>query len=142
MENNTESSIVEVDYVKIPVLLFYGEPENIQTNIVYTVDDNGLKTLVTTEEDAKNILYNSIIQTKEEQEIINKFKDEDQNQNTAILELPTINKNFVKDFNYSLTLEFIGYNDQTNNPQFNIIYDTITGIPEETVKVLNDSKII
>jgi hypothetical protein len=142
MENNTKSSIVEVDYVKIPVLLFYGEPENIQTNIVYTVDDNGLKTLVTTEEDAKNILYNSIIQTKEEQEIINKFKDEDQNQNTAILELPTINKNFVKDFNYSLTLEFIGYNDQTNNPQFNIIYDTITGIPEETVKVLNDSKII
>ena len=75
MENQNQDAIVEIDYINIPVLLFHGKPETMESNLVFTVDDNGIRTLATSEEDAKNILYNSINQSKEEQELLIKFKE-------------------------------------------------------------------
>ena len=88
MENQQQNSLVEVEYISIPVLVFHGEAENIPSKLVYSVDENGIRNLITTEDEAKDILYNSIIQTKEEQEILNRFKEEDSNHNSVIIELP------------------------------------------------------
>ena len=141
MEKNVESTVVEVDYIKIPVFLFHGEPENIQGNLVYTVDPDGIRTLITPEDDAKNILYSNILQTKEEQEILNKFKEEDElDQTDYVIEIPLQNKSFVKHFNYKLSLEFVGYNEENSNPQFIITHDTITGSPQETIKSMKEVK--
>jgi hypothetical protein len=142
MENQQQNLLVEVEYISIPVLVFHGEAENIPSKLVYSVDENGIRNLITTEEEAKGILYNSIIQTKEEQEILNRFKEEDSNHNSVIIELPNSEKDYLKNFEYGVTLEFIGYEAETNKPQFKIIRDTISGIPEQTVKLLNNSKIV
>ena len=56
MENQNQDAIVEIDYINIPVLLFHGKPETMESNLVFTVDDNGIRTLATSEEDAKNII--------------------------------------------------------------------------------------
>lgn len=141
MEKNVETPMVEVDYIKIPVFLFHGDPETIQGSLVYTIDNDGIRTLITPEEEAKNILYSSILQTKEEQEIINKFKEEDDlNSNHYVIEIPLQGKNFIKHFNYKLSLEFVGYNEENSNPQFIITHDTITGSPQETMESMKDAK--
>lgn len=142
MENQNQDAIVEIDYINIPVLLFYGKPENIESNLVFTVDDNGIRTLATSEEDAKNILYNSINQSKEEQELLIKFKEEDNKDSSVFIEIPPTEKDYLKNFTYSISLEFVGYNTENNNPQFKIIQDSISGSPDLTIKSLNQSKII
>jgi len=142
MENQNQAPLVEIDYINIPVLVFHGETDDIQTNIVYKVDEDGIRTLVTSEENAKNILFNVINQSKEEQEIINKFREEDISNAAIIVELPCEEKDFIKGFNYGISLEFIGYNSENNNPQFKIVYDAISGNPRKTIKSLNNCKII
>lgn len=142
MENQNQDAIVEIDYINIPVLLFHGKPENIELNLVFTVDDNGIRTLATSEEDAKNILYNSINQSKEEQELLIKFKEEDNKDSSVFIEIPPTEKDYLKNFTYSISLEFVGYNSENNNPQFKIIQDSISGSPDLTIKSLNHSKII
>ncbi len=142
MENQNQAPLVEIDYINIPVLLFHGETDDIQSNIVYKVDEDGIRTLVTSEENAKNILFNVINQSKEEQEIINKFREEDNSNAAIIVELPCEGKDFIKGFNYGISLEFLGYNSENNNPQFKIVYDAISGNPRKTIKSLNSSKII
>ena len=44
--------------------------------------------------------------------------------------------------NYNISLEFIGYNSENNNPQFKIIDDTISGNPELTIQSLNQAIVI
>ena len=53
-----QQNSVAIEYINVPVLILNGEIENVHSNIVYTVDDNGIKKLVTYEDDAKNLLYN------------------------------------------------------------------------------------
>ena len=142
MENQNQAPLVEIDYINIPVLLLHGESDDIKSNIVYKVDENGIKTLATSEEDAKEILFNAINQSKEEQEIINKFREDNALSSSINIELPHIEKDFIKGFNYGISLEFIGYNSENDNPQFKIVFDTISGSPKETVKILNKCKII
>lgn len=142
MENQNQSTLVEIDYINIPVLLFHGETEDIQSNLVYKVDEDGIRTLVTPEENAKDILFNIINQSKEEQELINKLKDDDNSKKSTIVEFPCDTKNFIKGFNYGISLEFVGYNLENNNPQFKIVYDTISGSPKDTIKSLNKCRII
>lgn len=142
MENQNQDAIVEIDYINIPVLLFHGKPETMESNLVFTVDYNGIRTLATSEEDAKNILYNSINQSKEEQELLIKFKEEDKKESSVFIEIPPTEKDYLKNFTYSISLEFVGYNTENNNPQFKIIQDSISGSSEITIKSLNNSKII
>lgn len=142
MENQNQDAIVEIDYINIPVLIFHGKPENIESNLVFTVDDNGIRTLATSEDDAKNILYNSINQSKEEQELLIKFKEEDNKESSVFIEIPPTEKDYLKNFTYSISLEFIGYNTENNSPQFKIMQDSISGSSEITIKALNNSKII
>lgn len=142
MENQNQDAIVEIDYINIPVILFHGKPENIESNLVFTVDDNGIRTLATSEEDAKNILYSSINQSKDEQELLMKFKEEDNKESSVFIEISSTEKDYLKNFTYDISLEFVGYNSENNNPQFRIIKDNISGSPEVTIKSLNNSKII
>ena len=65
-----QQNSVAIEYINVPVLILNGEIENVRSNIVYTVDDNGIKKLVTSEDDAKNLLYNYFNSSKEEQEIL------------------------------------------------------------------------
>lgn len=142
MENRNQDAIVEIDYISIPVILFHGNPENIESNLVFTVDDNGIRTLATSEEDAKNILFSSINQSKDEQELLFKFREEDNKDSSVFIEILSTEKNYLKNFTYDISLEFVGYNSENNNPQFKIIKDNISGSPEVTIKSLNNSKII
>jgi hypothetical protein len=142
MENQNQDAIVEIDYINIPVILFHGKPENIESNLVFTVDDNGIRNLATSEEDAKKILYSSINQSKDEQELLLKFKEEDNKESSVFIELSPTDKNYLKSFTYDISLEFVGYNAENNKPQFRIIKDNISGSPDITIKSLNNSKII
>ena len=58
------------------------------------------------------------------------------------IEIPPTEKDYLKNFTYSISLEFVGYNTENNNPQFKIIQDSISGSSEITIKSLNNSKII
>lgn len=140
MEN--QNAIVEIDYINIPVLVFHGEAEYNDSNLVFNVDENGIRTLVTSEEDAKNIIYNSINQSKEEQELLIQLKKDDNKEPVTIIEIPFTEKNYVKNFNYGISLEFVRYNPENNNPQFKIIKDSISGNSDTTIKALNKSKVI
>lgn len=133
---------VEIDYIHIPVLLFHEKPENTESNIVFTVDDEGIRTLVTSEENAKDILYSIINQSKEDQELLNKLNEDDNQENSTFIEMPSTEKDFLKNFTYDISLEFVGYNPENNNPQFKIIKNSLSGNPDTTVKSLNKCKII
>ena len=137
-----QQNSVAIEYINVPVLILNGEIENVHSNIVYTVDDNGIKKLVTSEDDAKNLLYNYFNSSKEEQEIFNKIKEEDIDNTHIVIEFPCEEKNYIKNLNYNISLEFIGYNSENNNPQFKIIDDTISGNPELTIQSLNQAIVI
>lgn len=137
-----QQNSVAIEYINVPVLILNGEIENVHSNIVYTVDDNGIKKLVTSEDDAKNLLYNYFNSSKEEQEIFNKIKEEDIDNTHIVIEFPCEEKNYIKKLNYNISLEFIGYNSENNNPQFKIIDDTISGNPELTIQSLNQAIVI
>jgi hypothetical protein len=137
-----QQNSVAIEYINIPVLILNGEIENVRSNIVYTVDDNGIKKLVTSEDDAKNLLYNYFNSSKEEQEIFNRIEEEDVDNAHIVIEFPCEEKNYIKNLNYNISLEFIGYNSENKNPQFKIIHDTISGNPKLTIQSLNQAVVI
>jgi len=141
MENEEKDIIVEIDSINLPVFIFHGESTDLDSNICFELDEDGNRILVTSEEKAKDILFNSIVQSKEEQEALRKIQYENGLQSSVVeIELDYEEKSFIKNFTYTLSLLFKGYSE-SGKPIFTIVQDTITGDNKKTLKVLSNSKI-
>lgn len=141
MSKDEKDIIVEIDSINLPILVFHGESTVIDSNITFSVDANGIRTLLTPEDKAKEILYNTIVQSKEEQEFLLKIQSQNDLEVSSVeIELDFNEKNFVKNFRYNLSLLFTGYSE-SGKPTFKIVQDTITGDCRKTMKVLSNSKI-
>jgi hypothetical protein len=141
MSTEQKELLVEVDSVNIPLFIFHGESTDMESNLAFSVDDKGIRTLLTSEDKAKEILFNCVAQTKEEQEFLKKIQTDNELENALVeIELNFEEKPFIKNFRYNLSLLFMGYSDE-GKPQFKVIQDTITGDFKKTSKILSNSKI-
>jgi len=130
---------VEADILSIPIYIFHGEVSPIEENLNYVSDENGIITLITPEEEAKQILYSLATPTKEYQEIVNKMMDEDIQERKNIVEIKNDEKSYVKDARYNLSFVFLGQDEETGNLNFRLIQDTITGDFNKTKEILSQS---
>jgi len=141
MSKEEKDIIVEIDSINLPIFVFHGETTEMSSNLTFSVDDNGIRTLLTPEDKAKEILFNTIVQSKEEQEFLKKIQNENDLEVSSVeIELDYNEKHFVKNFRYNLSLLFTGYSE-SGKPTFKIVQDTITGDCRKTMKVLSNSKI-
>ena len=141
MKNEEKDIIVEIDSINLPLFIFHGESTDLDSNICFEIDKDGNRILVTSEERAKDILFNSIVQSKEEQEALRKIQYENGLQSSVVeIELDYEEKSFIKNFTYTLSLLFKGYSE-SGKPIFTIVQDTITGDNKKTLNVLYNSKI-
>lgn len=130
---------VEADILSIPIYIFHGEISPIEDNLNYVSDENGIITLITPEEEAKQILYNLATPTKEYQEVVNRMMDEDAKEHKTIIQIKNDEKNYVKDSRYNLSFVFLGQDEETGNLNFRLIQDTITGDFSNTREILSQS---
>lgn len=141
METQENLVNVEIDTLSIPIYIFHEEGNTIEGNLNYISDENGLITLITPEEEAKDILYSIATPSKEDQEIMNKMINEDMSDNRKVVEIKDFGKSYVKDVRYNLSLMFVGNNEETGNPQFLIVQDTISGDFNKTKEIIAESSI-
>lgn len=141
MSKEEKDIIVEIDSINLPIFVFHGETTEMSSNLTFSVDDNGIRTLLTPEDKAKEILFNTIVQSKEEQEFLKKIQNENDLEVSSVeIELDYNEKHFVKNLRYNLSLLFLGYTE-SGKAIFKIVQDTITGDCRKTMKVLSNSKI-
>ena len=130
---------VEADILSIPIYIFHGEVSTIEDNLNYVSDENDIITLITPEEEAKQILYNLATPTKEYQEVANRMMDEDAQEHKTIIQVKNDEKNYVKDGRYNLSFVFLGQDEETGNLSFRLIQDTITGDFNKTREIISQS---
>jgi hypothetical protein len=130
---------VEADILSIPIYIFHGEVSPIEDNLNYVSDENDIITLITPEEEAKQILYNLATPTKEYQEVANRMMHEDAQEHKTIIQVKNDEKNYVKDGRYNLSFVFLGQDEETGNLSFRIIQDTITGDFNKTREIISQS---
>ena len=130
---------VEADILSIPIYIFHGEVSPIEDNLNYVSDENDIITLITPEEEAKQILYNLATPTKEYQEVANRMMDEDAQEHKTIIQFKNDEMNYVKDGRYNLSFVFLGQDEETGNLSFRLIQDTITGDFNKTREIISQS---
>jgi hypothetical protein len=139
---NEKDFLIEVDSISLPIFIFHGETTDIPSNISFSVDENGIRTLLTPEEKAKEILFNSVVQTREEQELIKRVQSENGIENSLVeIEMDCGDKTLIKNSRYNLSLLFNGYSE-SGKAKFIVVQDTISGNFRETSELLSNSKII
>jgi hypothetical protein len=130
---------VEIDSLSIPIYIFDGETPSLEDKLTYVSDDRGVITLVTPEDEAKEILYKIATPSEEYQLIMNKMIDEDIQEQRNIIEISGSEKDYLKDSKYNLSLVFLGENEETGNLKFRVVQDTITGDLSKTTELLSTS---
>lgn len=130
---------VEADILSIPIYIFHGEVSPIEDTLNYVSDERGIITLITPEEEAKEILYNLATPSEEYQEMVNKMIDEDIQERRGVVQIKNDDKNYVKDARYNLSFVFLGQDEETGTLNFRLIQDTITGDFNKTKEILSQS---